>query len=169
MKLYEKMLPTISLFLLLLVLFYFLLSLTKICCKSMLLSLSHLWGCPWLVSEWLPSFVSRYGHGFEMFCLASDSTRTLVASACKVSSRRCSPKTSVNAIGISHKLVIYPQWSKVQTFYMPKVRNCAIFRIKYSHFDFDGMQYVSVFTYILHHIPFFLELGLYIVIRIVNI
>lgn len=29
--------------------------------------------------------VRRYGHGFEMFCLASDSTRTVVASACKVS------------------------------------------------------------------------------------
>uniref|UniRef100_A0AAY4ENK9 Elongator complex protein 2 n=1 Tax=Denticeps clupeoides TaxID=299321 RepID=A0AAY4ENK9_9TELE len=26
-----------------------------------------------------------YGHGFEMFCLASDSTRTVVASACKAS------------------------------------------------------------------------------------
>lgn len=29
--------------------------------------------------------ISRYGHGFEMFCLASDSARTVVASACKVS------------------------------------------------------------------------------------
>uniref|UniRef100_A0A3Q0SE02 Elongator complex protein 2 n=1 Tax=Amphilophus citrinellus TaxID=61819 RepID=A0A3Q0SE02_AMPCI len=29
--------------------------------------------------------VPRYGHGFEMFCLASDSTRTVVASACKAS------------------------------------------------------------------------------------
>uniref|UniRef100_A0A665WMV5 Elongator complex protein 2 n=1 Tax=Echeneis naucrates TaxID=173247 RepID=A0A665WMV5_ECHNA len=28
---------------------------------------------------------STYGHGFEMFCLASDSTRTVVASACKAS------------------------------------------------------------------------------------
>lgn len=29
--------------------------------------------------------ICRYGHGFEMFCLASDSARTVVASACKVS------------------------------------------------------------------------------------
>lgn len=28
--------------------------------------------------------LSRYGHGFEMFCLASDAARTVVASACKV-------------------------------------------------------------------------------------
>eukprot|EP00064_Thunnus_orientalis_P007824 superscaffoldBa00000890_g7846 len=32
-----------------------------------------------------PSVSSRYGHGFEMFCLASDSARTVVASACKAS------------------------------------------------------------------------------------
>uniref|UniRef100_W5K7J8 Elongator complex protein 2 n=1 Tax=Astyanax mexicanus TaxID=7994 RepID=W5K7J8_ASTMX len=29
--------------------------------------------------------VQKYGHGFEMFCLASDSARTVVASACKAS------------------------------------------------------------------------------------
>lgn len=32
----------------------------------------------------LPLSLYRYGHGFEMFCLASDSARTVVASACKV-------------------------------------------------------------------------------------
>ncbi|KAK5603085.1 Elongator subunit elp2 [Crenichthys baileyi] len=32
-----------------------------------------------------PEVQKLYGHGFEMFCLASDSTRTLVASACKAS------------------------------------------------------------------------------------
>lgn len=32
--------------------------------------------------------IFRYGHGFEMFCLASDSARTVVASACKVSAIR---------------------------------------------------------------------------------
>lgn len=31
------------------------------------------------------SVTFRYGHGFEMFCLASDSARMVVASACKVS------------------------------------------------------------------------------------
>ncbi|KAM9838235.1 elongator complex protein 2 [Aulostomus maculatus] len=32
-----------------------------------------------------PEVQKLYGHGFEMFCLASDSTRTVVASACKAS------------------------------------------------------------------------------------
>uniref|UniRef100_A0A3B5MYH1 Elongator complex protein 2 n=1 Tax=Xiphophorus couchianus TaxID=32473 RepID=A0A3B5MYH1_9TELE len=32
-----------------------------------------------------PEVQKLYGHGFEMFCLASDSTKTLVASACKAS------------------------------------------------------------------------------------
>ncbi|XP_017275350.1 elongator complex protein 2 [Kryptolebias marmoratus] len=32
-----------------------------------------------------PEVQKLYGHGFEMFCLASDSARTLVASACKAS------------------------------------------------------------------------------------
>uniref|UniRef100_A0AAY4EPW4 Elongator complex protein 2 n=1 Tax=Denticeps clupeoides TaxID=299321 RepID=A0AAY4EPW4_9TELE len=32
-----------------------------------------------------PEIQKLYGHGFEMFCLASDSTRTVVASACKAS------------------------------------------------------------------------------------
>ncbi|XP_055075443.2 elongator complex protein 2 [Misgurnus anguillicaudatus] len=32
-----------------------------------------------------PEVQKLYGHGFEMFCLASDSSRTLVASACKAS------------------------------------------------------------------------------------
>lgn len=36
----------------------------------------------------LTSVFSRYGHGFEMFCLASDNARTVVASACKVSAIR---------------------------------------------------------------------------------
>lgn len=41
--------------------------------------------CPcWLESERSSSVSCRYGHGFEMFCLASDSARTVVASACKV-------------------------------------------------------------------------------------
>ncbi|XP_015227893.1 PREDICTED: elongator complex protein 2 [Cyprinodon variegatus] len=32
-----------------------------------------------------PEVQKLYGHGFEMFCVASDSTKTLVASACKAS------------------------------------------------------------------------------------
>ncbi|XP_029919923.1 elongator complex protein 2 isoform X2 [Myripristis murdjan] len=32
-----------------------------------------------------PEVQKLYGHGFEMFCLASDSTKTVVASACKAS------------------------------------------------------------------------------------
>lgn len=50
--------------------------------------------CSWFIPVWLSvPFFPRYGHGFEMFCLASDSSRTVVASACKVSVRRPKPKT----------------------------------------------------------------------------
>lgn len=54
----------------------------------------YLDSCSWFISVSLSSSVSsRYGHGFEMFCLASDSARTVVASACKVSVIRSRPET----------------------------------------------------------------------------
>lgn len=84
------------------------------------------------ISFFFVGVISRYGHGFEMFCLASDSARTVVASACKVSvirqQRPALPDTAV--------IVQIQQKHGDSTVVLSC---CALVRLWFSDLDFDSI------------------------------